>query len=255
MEVFGIHLFFYAIIGVGITLLILTLVQTNKVYLGSLGFSSDLIQFAQKYTLVRNALTLIYLIGIIYLTNHFIDQWNLAVSDYLILAINVMAILVLIVPLVIVDRYLWERSLKRKVVHDNLEITIDFKHKGLKLIFNPWIAGIITLFTVLYSSFVIHPFFMIYIHLALPWLFYHSLKNKYYLSATHLKQSYVWTFIGITINYIFVMYYVLTGFLENFSSMGLAGYISGLIIFMLLVGSIIFHTFNIIDFKRITRLL
>lgn len=255
MELFDISFGIYVCSGIGITLIILTIIQMNKGYLYSLGYSKALVSYSRSYTLIRNLFVFIYLTAIILLVNWLVDSWIPVEGAYPLLAIKAFIILCLIVPAVVADNLLWNKTLKYRVVHDQLEITFDFKNRGLSMIFNPWMALIITLLTFLYAALVIQPFFMIYIHLALPWLFYHSLKNKKFLSNKHLKQTYKWTFIGITINYLFVLYYIISGMQIHWGNLNAFGMVSGIMLCLLLIGNILFHTYNIMDYTRVNKMI
>ena len=253
MEIIGNYLVYFAIISTILILQVLTLIQTNKSYLENLGYSHNLVRFAKKYNLIRNVIILIYIVGVIFLTDYLINNLSLAVTLQLEIVIYITLAFFLILPAPLIDRAVWDNYLNQYIISEKLEINIDFKYSALKLIFSPLIQLIITTIVFLYAAIILKPFFMIYIHLALPWLFYSSLKNKKFLSNKHFKQAYIWVFVGINVNYLFVLYYLISGTLLKLSSISIFSLTIGIVSYCLIIGFIIYNIFNLKEFRRLSN--
>ena len=214
MEKFFVTAFWATLITLGIALLILYFILTNKSSLQRKGYQEEYIKYLRKSHLIRICSIAVLLPLIILFSAWIVRRITGELTEEAQMAYIVIIMFVLVIPFKYLDETINQRWIRKLALDTNEKVVIDLRFKTLHLIFHPWYEMILGITALAYGVlFLKIEQWVVYLFLIIPWFMYLTIRGTRYQVRPYLKDNYKYLFTFNLFNFLFFFLYFFSNLL------------------------------------------
>jgi hypothetical protein len=163
----------------------------------------------------------------------------------------VLVLFFLVIPLKYLDETLNRLWLKRLALDTGSKVVVDMKYQTLHLIFRPSWEVILGIACLAYGIFVLHvEYWMIYLHLILPWFMYFTARGTRYQTRPYLKDNYLWLFVFNVLNFSVIMVFFSLFLFRQYHALVPWMILSGIALIVALAGKLAYYLVQYPRFRK-----
>lgn len=246
------RIFIFATATLWVFLLVHTIYKGSRKILSRQGYSEEFIEYIRKTNVKRN-------IGIgLVVPAAGIAAWLLAswlVGD-LDQPKNVVIVyllwLLLIIPFPIMEMRSAPKELREMIKKTNTDVIIDFGFRILHLVFNPMAELIFSILYLAYFMLYIELFHVAFIHIAILWTLYGTLRFAKNLTRPGIREAYIFSFVFLMLNQFILIFHIMREVLRRYSCESCRseeGFIIGLMLGIALIIKAVYYLYRLPEFN------
>ncbi len=247
-----VYTFFIIFVILWISLLGVTIYQTNRRILERKGYNEDFIELSKKINIKRNIGigVIVTILGIFAALVVWAIFGDLNKSNHLMYVYLLWFLL--IIPFPILESEKGGKEFKELAIKTNTDIVIDFKYKILHLVFAAPVEALFSIIYILYFIIFIEVFHVAFIHILILWFLYGSLRFSKSQTRPGIRDAYIFSFIFMVLNQSILIFHVLREVISRFACEGCTlsiALILGISLAAALICKLIYYLFKLPEFS------
>lgn len=247
-----VYTFLIIFIILWISLLGITIYQTNRRILERKGYNEDFIELSKKINIKRNIGigVIVTILGIFAALVVWAIFGDLNKSNHL-MYVYILWFL-LIIPFPILDFKKGGREFKELAIKTNTDIVIDFKYKILHLVFVAPVEAFFAIIYIVYFIIFIEVFHVAFVHILILWFLYASARFSKSQTRPGMRDTYILFFIFMVLNQSILIFHILREAMSRFACEGCnwgIALIFGISLGAALICKLIYYLFKLPEFS------
>jgi hypothetical protein len=208
MDLFFVTAFWATMIMLGIALLVLYFILTNKSSLRRKGYQEEYIKYLRKSHLIRICSIAVVLPLIILFSAWIVSKITGELTEEVQMAYIVIIMFVLVIPFKYIDETLNQKRIRKLAIDTHEKVVIDLHYRTLHLIFHPWFELILAASALAYGVLWLKiEQWVVYFFLVIPWFMYFTIRGTRYQVRPYLKDNYQYLFTFNLFNFLLFFLY------------------------------------------------